>query len=196
MPGQGQAKRKDSEDQIMNEAELQKILEQNTVYWETNGKEGKRAYLRGAYLRGAYLRGADLREANLSGAYLRGAYLRGAYLSGAYLSGADLRGADWRGAYLRGADLSRADLRGADLLYLRCNLDRHEALAVGGHIVIGCEFHTYEYWLEHGQEIGEKHEYTQAEIDRYTAWAKMAIELLKPLEDEISAKFDAKEGEE
>jgi hypothetical protein len=111
------------------------ILQEHGRWFRSNGREGKRAYLRGADLSGAYLRdanlsganlggadlrGADLRGANLSGANLSGAYLRDAYLSGANLrdanlGGADLSGADLSGAYLRGADLRGANLRDANL---------------------------------------------------------------------------------
>ena len=102
--------------------------------------------------------------------------------------------ADLRDAYLRDADLRGADLRRANLHYLIGNLGKHIALAVGGYISIGCEYHTYENWLEHAEEIGKANNYTADEIARYVAWIKLAVELLKPLEDEIAARFD--KGEE
>ena len=68
------------------------------------------------------------------------------------------------------------------------------SLAVGGYISIGCEYHTYEHWLEHAEEIGEEYEYSSDEIARYVAWIKLAVELLKPLEDEIATRFDKVEG--
>ena len=53
--------------------ELQQIVADHRLWWETGGKAGKEANLDGA---------------NLAGAYLAGAYLAGAYLAGAYLAGA------------------------------------------------------------------------------------------------------------
>jgi uncharacterized protein YjbI with pentapeptide repeats len=99
----------------MDNATIQKIVQQNRKYQETDGKDGAIANLSGATLPSADLRDANLSDANLSSAYLRGANLRGADLSDANLSDADLRGAKLRDADLRGAKLRGADLRGAKL---------------------------------------------------------------------------------
>ena len=84
----------------MEASKLKEILEQHTLWVETNGMQGQRANLRSANLGGANLSGADLRYANLSGANLKDANL---YY--ANLTGADLTGADLRYAYLQGAIL-------------------------------------------------------------------------------------------
>jgi len=76
---------------------------------------------------------------------------------------ADLREANLRGADLYKADLRGANLRGARLLYLDGNIGRHRVFAAGGHIIIGCERHTYEHWLERGEEIGRANEYSESE---------------------------------
>ena len=81
----------------MEQAKLNKILDEHKLWLKTNGKEGKKA---------------DLRSANLSSANLRSANLRSADLRYA-----DLRYADLRYADLRYADLRYADLRYADLDY-------------------------------------------------------------------------------
>jgi hypothetical protein len=67
----------------MENEKLQKILVEHKKWLESDGKEGKKADLRGADLRGADLRVADLRGADLRGADLRVADLREADLSGA-----------------------------------------------------------------------------------------------------------------
>ena len=126
------------------------------------------------------LSGADLREAGLIGANLRGANLRWADLRGADLREAgliwaNLRGANLRGANLRGANLRGADLSGADGPFTLGAFGRHEGIAVGGYIAIGCERHTYDEWLERYEEIGKRHNYTTDEIADYGAWIHLAV---------------------
>ena len=95
--------------------ELQQIVADHRLWWETGGKAGKEANLDGANLAGAYLVRAYLAGANLAGAYLDGANLAGANLDGANLAGAYLRGANLAGANLAGANLDGAYLAGANL---------------------------------------------------------------------------------
>ena len=104
----------------MENVTLKTILEQHTLWLNSNKKEGKRADLTcanlyGAYLIGANLTGADLRYANLIRSILidtdlTGANLTGAKLYGAYLTGADLTGAILTNATLAGADLTHTIL--------------------------------------------------------------------------------------
>ena len=84
----------------MEQAKLDKILENHKLWLKTNGEQGERANLRSANLRSANLRSADLRSADLRSADLRYANLRSA----------DLRYADFRYANWRSADLRYADL--------------------------------------------------------------------------------------
>ena len=79
----------------MEQAKLNKILENHKLWLRTNGEQGERA---------------DLSDADLSYADLRYADLRSANLRYADLSYADLRSADLRYADLRSANLSDADL--------------------------------------------------------------------------------------
>ena len=110
--------------------ELKTILEQHTLWLDSNGKEGKRAnlrcanlffadlsraYLYNAYLADAILTGANLTRANLTRAYLSGAILGHANLTDADLTDANLSYANLRYVDLRYADLTRVDLTGADL---------------------------------------------------------------------------------
>ena len=121
----------------ITEEELKTILEQHTLWLDSNETEGKCADLSdanlsdadltdaklygadlyGADLTGANLRFANLYRANLTGANLFYANLTGADLSGANLTGADLSGADLTDAKLYGANLSYANLTGANLSY-------------------------------------------------------------------------------
>ena len=94
----------------MEQAKLDKILDEHKEWLRTNGEKGKRAdvsyaNLRYANLRSADLRSADLRSANLSYANLRYANLRYANLRYANLSYANLRYANLRYANLRSANL-------------------------------------------------------------------------------------------
>ena len=122
----------------------------------------------------------DVRNADLTGADLRWADLRWADLRWANLSNADLTVAD-----LRWADLSRADLSGAIMnwailtgsygSFTTGSFGRQTAIAAGGYISINSERHTYEYWLEHYEEILRFSGYNGDEIADYGAWIKQAV---------------------
>jgi len=101
----------------MENVTLKTILEQHTLWLNSNKKEGKRADLTCAYLTGANLTCANLTDAYLYRADLRCANLRGANLTRANLTRADLTGADLTGADLSYANLTRADLTDANLSY-------------------------------------------------------------------------------
>lgn len=107
------------------------------------------------------------------------AWLRGA-LDGerADLSRADLSRADLSMADLRVANLSMADLSMAIGTFAVGSFGRHQAIAAGGYISIGCERHEYQHWLDHYAEIGAANKYTEAEIERYGAWIKLVVEWL------------------
>ena len=64
----------------MEQARLDKILEQHKLWLKTGGAEGERANLRSANLRSADLSSANLRSADLRSADLRSADLRSADL--------------------------------------------------------------------------------------------------------------------
>ena len=96
----------------MEQAKLNKILDEHKLWLQTCGEKGKIADLRYADLRYVNLRSVNLRYADL-----RYADLRSADLSSADLSYADLRSADLSSADLRSADLSSVNLRSADLRY-------------------------------------------------------------------------------
>jgi uncharacterized protein YjbI with pentapeptide repeats len=132
-----------------------------------------------ADLRGANLRGSNLSEANLSWADLRWANLSEADLSEANLSEADLSWAD-----LRGSNLREADLSGAQGAFVTGYYGKHHAVAAGGYIFIGCERHTYQEWLDNGEQIGKDNEYTDAEIEDYMDWIRLAIRALERMERE------------
>lgn len=100
----------------MEQAKLNKILDEHKKWLRTNGNEGQRANLRYA----------DLSSADLSYANLISANLRYADLSSADLSYADLRSADLRSADLDysafplwcgGLDVNIDDKQATQLLY-------------------------------------------------------------------------------
>ncbi len=100
--------------------DLRQILAQHRKWVESEGKEGKRADLRGTCLAQANLQKVSLSEANLQWADLSGAKLQEARLVRANLEGADLSNAKLQGAYLsianlRGAALPEANLQEAHL---------------------------------------------------------------------------------
>ena len=99
----------------MEQAKLDKILDEHKEWLRTNGEKGKRADLRYADLSSADLSSADLSSADLSSADLSSADLSSANLSFANLSSANLRFANLSSANLRSANLRYADLRYADL---------------------------------------------------------------------------------
>jgi hypothetical protein len=143
------------------------------------GADLRGTHLVGTHLVGADLRGADLRSANFDGADLFGADLRGAHLVGANLSSADLRRANFDGADLFGADFDGADLFGAYLsgakgllpdgiIPLQIEGSRHWIIVREvGHITIGCEHHTVDWWEEHYAAVGRKEHYSDADVLEY-----------------------------
>ena len=96
----------------MEQAKLNKILENHKLWLRTDGEQGERANLSSANL--SY---ANLSSANLSYADLRYANLRSADLNYANLRSADLNYANLRYANLSSANLRYANLRSADLDY-------------------------------------------------------------------------------
>jgi len=94
---------------------------EHTKWLESEGKEGKRANMRGRNLTGVDLSGrsfveASLRGAILTGANLSGIDLRAADLAEARLDDANLSGAKLAGASFARAQLHRTNLSGADLV--------------------------------------------------------------------------------
>ena len=101
----------------ITEEELKTILEQHTLWLNSNKKEGKRADLTDANLYGADLTRANLYGADLTRAILYRANLICANLIRANLTGAKLSDANLYGADLTRANLYRANLTGANLSY-------------------------------------------------------------------------------
>jgi uncharacterized protein YjbI with pentapeptide repeats len=90
---------------------LKDVLTAHSAWLRSEGKEGRRAELRGALLQEADLHDVDLREADLQGAKLSVADLMRTNLSRANLQGVDFWMADMKdtnlvGALLQGANLS------------------------------------------------------------------------------------------
>jgi uncharacterized protein YjbI with pentapeptide repeats len=177
---------------MMDANELKEVLRKHELWlneeapsWaDLTGADLTGANLRGAVLTLANLTGANLRGADLTGANLREAILRRADLREADLTGADLREADLTGADLRRADLHWADLRGASGAFVTGYYGKHHAIAAGGYISIGCMRHTYDVWLDNGEQIGKDNNYTDAEIADYMDWIKLAIRALERMERE------------
>ena len=130
--------------------------------------------------------GANLVGANLYGANLYGANLERANLEGANLVGANLEGANLERANLYGANLERANLYGANLE--RANLEgylfqilgsRHGVIIYREKVVIGCQSHPVEYWLEHFKAIGRAEHYTTEQVEEYGAYLLLASQRIK-----------------
>ncbi|MDM8552421.1 pentapeptide repeat-containing protein [Desulfobacterales bacterium HSG2] len=93
----------------MEQEKLDEILRKHKEWFESGGKDGEKADLRGADLRGADLSGADLSGADLRGADLRGAILKQTDFIGSYLNDAD-RGMDFIEANLSAIKIDRKTL--------------------------------------------------------------------------------------
>lgn len=96
--------------------------------------------------------------------------------------------ADLSEANLSGADLSEANLSWADLSmalgdkFVVFQAGKHQAIFAGGKGFIGCESHSYAEWLASYAEIGAENGYTEAEIERYGAFVRLAVEYLQSIE--------------
>ena len=123
----------------IEQAKLDKILDEHKEWLRTDGEKGARANL--SYANLSY---ANLRSANLSYANLRYANLSSANLSSANLRSANLSSANLRSANLSYADLSYADLSSANLDFsafplwcggLDVNIDDKQAIQLLYHLV-------------------------------------------------------------
>ena len=76
----------------------------------------------------------------------------------------------------------RADLSRANGEFVLGYFGKHHAVAAGGCISIGCKRHTYQEWLDNGEQIGKANGYTDAEIADYMDWIKLAIRALERME--------------
>jgi len=111
---------------IITRVDLIRILKEHEKWFQSDGREGKRAELSDAYLvdvelDSAFLLGARLNRANLSAANLNLANLRDAEMNNAILRMAKLNRANLQIAKLNGADLFGAKLKGAEMW--KCELD-------------------------------------------------------------------------
>lgn len=169
------------------------------AYADLRGIDLSNVDMRGTDLRGANLQGANLAGACLEGACLIRADLRSADLMRAYLMSADLRKANLEKANLEEAFLARADLSGANLRdvdlssahqlaeaegsqFVVFKIGMDLAMFAGGYGRIGCERHSYDEWLERGEEIGVSNGYSDADIQRYMRWIRDAVEYLREQE--------------
>jgi uncharacterized protein YjbI with pentapeptide repeats len=144
-----------------------------------------RADLRGTNLSDADLSGIDLSDANLTGANLANTNLTRANLSyadmrDADLSHADLSDSDLANANLTGADLSGAILRWANLLgatgnFVAFQAFRQPVVFAGGYGCIGYDYHTYQEWLERGEQILRKNGCSSEQL---LGWVRDAIKWL------------------
>ena len=100
----------------MEQAKLDKILNEHKEWLRTGGEKGTRADLRSADLRSADLSSADLSSADLRSADLRSADLRSADLSSADLSSADLDFSTFP-LWCGGLDVDIDDRQAIQLLY-------------------------------------------------------------------------------
>lgn len=165
---------------------------------DLSGINLERADLRGACLSWTNLMGADLRGANLKEAILIHANLENASLRDAHLTFADLRDSNLEnadltdsvlsGANLICANLTRAILYGAELRETRfskpvilLNLHKHplQFNFNNNELRIGCEIHSFEYWLENIEKIGKENFYSPDDIKIYRKNMEAIIEINK-----------------
>lgn len=155
------------------------------------------ADFRGAILRGANFQGADLRGANFYGTNLRHTVFKDANLQDvdfrkAFLASANLQNCQLQGSnFTHAAILHSANFQGANLYEAAIDTvtltlvgSCHVITAYPDRVTIGCETHTYAYWLEHYETIGRYHDYTPAEIEEYGKLIRKARAVMASLEGE------------
>jgi hypothetical protein len=96
-------------------------------------------------------------------------------------------------ANLCGADLRGANLRGACGSYSIFYCGKYEAAFAGGKGSIGCEFHSYQHWLDHGVEIGHANGFTEEENSVHMKFIKLAVEHQRGIEKDDGSPLDWKE---
>lgn len=148
----------------MKQVELNKIIELHEKF--LNNEEGGVR----ANLSGVNLKFASLKLANLEGADLSNANLKFANLTGANLSEADLRGANLLYVRLSRANLEGANLQGVNLSKPIILMPYHKhPLQFNFNIKelrIGCQVHSFEYWLEKGEATGNEWEYPKEDQEK------------------------------
>ena len=128
---------------------IEQILKDHKLWFESGGKEGARADLGGADLRGVDLSCADLRNANFKGADLRWVNFKGA----------DLKWVNFKGADLSCANLENANLRntkGNDKEIKNIENNIYHIVYTKKSLLIGCENHLIEEWFKFDDETIEK----------------------------------------
>ena len=125
----------------MTPEQLKEVLAQHTLWLDTDGKEGEKAYLACADLNEAYLACADLNEANLERANLNEANLIRANLEGANLYKAKLKG-----AVLWGTIGNMREIK-------NLQLDTYSITYTADRLQIGCKNYSIEEWTGFSDEV-------------------------------------------
>lgn len=89
--------------------------------------------------------------------------------------GADLQGANLEGAYLDGANLRGANLEGAKTKLFIIQGTRHKLQANRDSCKVGCVNEKWYWWTDENISIlGEKYDYTPAQITEYKEYIEFA----------------------
>lgn len=112
-----------------------------------------------------------------------------------------LENAEFGSAQLENVSFVRSPLKGANFTRARatnlfgpisvCSLGYHTAIAAGGYISIECQRYDYERWLDLAYIIGEQYGYTERDVARYLAWAKIVIPWLEEEEAENAKRLES-----
>jgi hypothetical protein len=135
--------------------------------------------IRGGTIRGGTIRGGTIRGGTiLGGMILGGTIWEGMILGGAILGGT-IEGGTIRGGMIRGGTIRQTPLQ----IFGACNWT--VVVSKPGHVSVGCECHTREYWREHIDGIARKHSVDDAEKTRVMRCVEMAAKWLEENPDAV-----------
>lgn len=126
---------------------------------------------------------ANLSSCNLYGTTFEDCDMDHACLDGAFLTFGKIITCNTQRMRIKGVQM-RGLVAGNNYpsVFATFQIGAHLAVFGGGYGQIGCEYHTYDYWLKHGRAIGRKHSYNEDEMKLYSKMVRLAIAHLKTVE--------------
>jgi hypothetical protein len=141
---------------------------------------GNRAsFLGPAICRGGTILGGTILGGTIWGGTIWGGYIWGGTIRGGTILSGTIRGGRILGGTIRGGTIRQTPLQ----IFGACNWT--VVVSKPGHVSVGCECHTPEYWREHIDDIAQKHSVDDAEKARVMLCVEMAAKWLEENPDAV-----------
>jgi hypothetical protein len=141
-------------------------------------------YIWGGTIRGGMIWGGTIRGGMIWGGMIEGGTIEGGYIWGGMIWGGTILGGTIWGGTIRGGMILGGTIRQTPLqIFGACNWN--VVVSKPGHVSVGCECHTPEYWREHIDDIARKHSVDDAEKARVMRCVEMAAKWLEENPDAV-----------